>query len=311
VIVTIAAWLYILDAVLMLGSLLLSPWGFNGVEGLVTLALAGLLGAMGIGLLKRLHWARWLALGSSLLGWVLGSLLLLVVLGYLLMAAPAVMYLTTLFAGGIFSFISAIVIFGLLLWIAGVVISYKLFWFLCSEQGCNEFGVPHGSTQTVIASCGAWVGIFVLNIMASGGGQAMNAMMAGHQESQVEAGAQDSELTAEERDYAERRARSEAMLREQAELEAAQAAGIDAQPEPAEESDEAGSTEPPEAAPAENYAIEESAVPAMETSPAVAEDSEEESPTTILKCKDASGGIIFTQGYCPPGSKPVRTPANP
>lgn len=316
-IVTIAAWLNIVYAVLMLGSLLVSPWGFNGIEGLGTLALAGLYGAMGVGLLKRLPWARWLALGSSLIAWVLGSLLLILAIGYLVVAASAAMLLSA-FGGGVLSFIGLMTLFGLLLWVAGVVINFKLFWYLCSEQGCAEFGVPHGSTQTVIASCGTWVGIFIVNIMASDGGQAMQAMM---REKDANAGAQAQypAAPAADEDYAARRARSEAMLREQAELEAARAAGIDVEPEESDESEsesesESGTEAQTETAAdeaSENYTIDESPVPTLETTSGSAEDSEEETRPRILKCVDASGGTIFTQGYCPPGSKPVRAPATP
>jgi hypothetical protein len=311
VIVTIAAWLYILYAVLMLGSLLLGPWGFDGAEGVITLALGGLYAAMGVGLLKRLPWSRWLALGSSLLGWVLGALFLVLAIGYLLLAGAVLAMFSS--GGGIFSLIGISMLFGLLLWVAGVVINFKLFWYLCSQPGCHEFGVPHGSTQTVIASCGTWIGIFILNFMASGGGQAMQAMMRADPEPAAEAQAEYEALTPEEEDYAARRARSEAMLREQAEIEAAQAAGGDAATEASEDSgsDEADDTADSAEEAGDEYTIEESPVPAAEISPAAAEEAEEDSPTRILKCVDASGGTIFTQGYCPPGSKPVRTPANP
>jgi hypothetical protein len=315
VIVTIAAWLYIIDAVLILGSLLLSPWGFNGIEGLVSLALAGLLAAMGIGLLKRLPWARWLALGSSLLGWVLGSLFLILLLGFLFVAASAASYLSGLLGGGIFSFFGMIMLLVLVLWVVGIVINYKLFWHLCSEAGCEEFGVPYGSTQTVLASCGAWIGIFIVNGMVSGGGQAMSALMgrgedtAQHEVTETE---EEAEARREEEAYAARRERAEAMLREQAEIEAANAAG---QVDPAEvEPAEPQTAEPEQAGSAGGYAIEESPVPVSDTAPGSSEESEdsgESTATRILKCVDASGGTIFTQGYCPPGSKPARIPANP
>jgi len=307
VIVTIAAWLYIVNAALTLGSLLLSPWGFNGIEGLVTLALAALLGAVGVGLLKRLSWARWLALGSSLLGWVLGSLFLLLTIGTLLLVAPAAAYLSAMLGNGIFSFLGGLLLIGLVIWVVSIVIHYKLFWYLCSEEGCEEFGVPHGSTQTVLASCAAWIGIFIVNMLGSGGGQVMSAMMSNESDgAQVEAVAETEEEAAariEAEAYAARRERAEAMLREQAELETANAA---AALEPAEpEIAEAGSS----------YAIAESPVPDSQSggqsSGESTEESEESSGTTILKCIDASGGTIFTQGYCPPGSKRVSTSSNP
>jgi hypothetical protein len=256
---------------------------------------------MGIGLLKRLSWARWLALGSSLLGWLLGSVLLLLLIGYLLMVAPAwALFAALLGGGGIFTAVGMLVVFVLLLWVVGIVISYKLFWHLCSEQGCEEFGVPHGSAQTVVQSCGAWIGIFIVNGMVSGSGQSMYALMnaGGGDASQVAVPVESEEemqARLEQEAYDERRERAEAMLREQAELEAAAADGAEDELE-----------QEPEPEPDGSSAIEGSPVPVMESAP---EESEEQKPPQILKCVDASGGTIFTQGYCPPGSKPVRTPA--
>src|SRR5688572_11140073 len=162
----------------MLGSLLLSPFGMGGIEGALTLILAGLFAAMGAGLLKRLSWARWLALGSSLLGWTLGTLLLVLMVGALLVVAPAAALLLMIFSGGIFSALAMFIVFCLLVWVASIVISYKLFWYLCSESGCAEFEVPHGSTQAVVASCGAWVAIAIVNIMVSNDSQTL-ALLAG------------------------------------------------------------------------------------------------------------------------------------
>ena len=67
-IVALAAWLYIIHALLGLGSLFSSSFGFGGGSStLATLIGSGIFGAMGYGLLKRETWARWLALGVSLL----------------------------------------------------------------------------------------------------------------------------------------------------------------------------------------------------------------------------------------------------
>jgi len=321
VIVTIAAWLYIANAALMLLSLLLNPLGFGAAD-LFGLALAGLFGAVGVGLLKRLSWARWLALGASLLGWTLGSLLLVLMIAYLFAAAPAAAYIALLFAAGPFSILGIIIIIGMLMWLAGVVVSYKLFWYLCSPDGCAEFGVPPGSKQAVIASSGAWLGIFIVNMMVSTGGQSLyqlanfgteepDAAELARQQLERE---QAEEVRRQETEYAERRARSEAMLQEQAEAEqAAEDARYAAQ---AEAMDEAMAEAPapapvleqvPEAPPAQ---AEAGAEPEAEAE-AEAEESEEPRSTRILKCLDASGGTIFTQGYCPPGSKQVRMPVNP
>ena len=49
-------------------------------------------------------------------------------------------------------------------------------------------------------------------------------------------------------------------------------------------------------------------VNSVDTAPEAAEPDEPPSSRKILKCRDASGGITFTQGYCPPGSKQVAMP---
>ena len=65
------------------------------------------------------------------------------------------------------------VLLTVLLWAVGVVISFKLFWHLCSPEGCEEFGVPPISAPTVMASAGAWLGLAFINIVSTGGGQFM------------------------------------------------------------------------------------------------------------------------------------------
>jgi hypothetical protein len=310
VIVTIAAWLYIVQAVLMLASLLLSPFAMGGIEGALTLALAGLFAAMGVGLFKRLSWARWLALGSSLLGWTLGALFLVVLLGYLFILAPAAAFLMLLFSSGLFSVLGLLIVFSLLVWVANIVISYKLFWYLCSETGCAEFGAPHGSTQAVVASCGAWVAITIVNIMASNDGQAINPLaMIGNEEPAVPERERQMQLEQERAvtahrekiEYAERRARSEALLRQQAEAEQAEAAA-----EPVAVEAPLAAAEPAAEPAAETQVPEEAPVPEPQPLQQADEESEPPASSRIVKCLDAAGGTIYTQGYCPPGSKLAR-----
>ena len=54
--------------------------------------------------------------------------------------------------------------------------------------------------------------------------------------------------------------------------------------------------------------IEESEAPALPaTTDATPAAEEGETPTSrkIVKCRDNSGGVTFTQGYCPPGTRQV------
>jgi len=170
-IVKIAAWLYIINAALSLSSLTLGPFAMGGSRGnLAILLMAGLSGAIGVGLLQQKSWARWLALGSSFLGWTLGALLLIVVIGWLLVAGGMAQAFGLLSSGGVMGFVVAFVLFFLVVWVVGVIINFKLFFYLCSQDGCDEFGVPYGSAGSVAASAGAWIGIFILNGMMSGGG---------------------------------------------------------------------------------------------------------------------------------------------
>jgi hypothetical protein len=295
VIVTFAAWLYIAQAVLILGSLLIAPTGWS--EGALAVVFAALFGATGHGLLKKQAWGRWLALGSSLLGWTLGSLLLLMLVGYLFFAARAVPYLALVLGAGILSGVALLLLLAIVFWVVSIVVSYRLFWYLCSEDGCEAFGVPPGSKEALLGSTGLWIGMFIVNYFVADGGQSMLQLPGGEAVEVTEAEPAESEEAAEarraEQEYAERRARDEALLQQQAELEAAQEAASEEEPV-AEAAVDAPVVEPVVAEP-----------PVAQTPP---DEDEDRSPNRILKCLDASGGTIYTQGYCPAGSKPVRMP---
>jgi hypothetical protein len=55
---------------------------------------------------------------------------------------------------------------------------------------------------------------------------------------------------------------------------------------------------------------EEAKVPDIYQTDASDSGSGASSPNQILKCRDASGGIQYTQNYCPPGTTRVDAPAN-
>jgi len=324
VIVKIGAWYYLVNAGLALISSLLSPFGFMSGSTLMTMVFAGLFGAMGLGLLQREKWGRFLALGCSLLGWTLGSLLLIALVGYLLIALKLAGLLGLLFAGGFMAALAWMVLITLLLWAVGVVISFKLFWHLCSPEGCEEFGVPPISAPTVMASAGAWLGLAFINIFATGGGQFMYDLATAGVTRDVDQEARRAELHDDRqqalRDQEARRAaaRAQSEAKIAARLEAAQAeeamtaeaAGTaDAVEEPEVAASPADSA--PDAAPEAiepPQMIEESEAPVLQeatvATPA-AEEGEAPAARKIVKCRDNSGGITFTQGYCPPGTRSV------
>jgi len=299
VIVKIAGWLYIVNGALTLRGFLIS------LTDLVSLVLAGLFIAVGVGLLQRRAWGRWLALGSTLLAWTLGSLLFLAALAALV------------FAGGAGFFVANFFVLYLILWAATIVVSFLAFWYLCSEQGCTEFGVPHKSAGTVVASCATWLAIAILPVANSAHARSMFDRMG--RSSAAEARNADHLRFEAERARREERARDARAAASRADQEAeiqsrfesAQQEEADV-PVPVEPADAAE----PEVTTEETAMIPESPVPetstapvnSVDTAPEAAEADEPPSSRKIIKCRDASGGITFTQGYCPPGSKQVAMP---
>lgn len=304
-IIKIAAWLYIVNGALAALPTLARPRGlfFSGAAELATLIFAGLFIAVGVGLLQRRAWGRWLALGSTFLAWTLGSVLYLAVLAFLVFAGGA-----GLFAGNLF-------VINLILWAASIVISFMAFWYLCSEPGCAEFGVPYGSAGTVVASCATWVAIAIFPVANTPYARSMFDGMG--RSSAAEA------RNAEHRRFEAERARREEQARD------ARAAASRAEPEPGIQSDledaqpeeadaaasvESGDVAEPEDTTEETEMIPESPVPETQAAPVNSADTappaadEPPSSRKILKCRDASGGITFTQGYCPSGSKQVAMP---
>jgi len=315
-IVKIAAWLYIIIAALTLSSLTFNPFGMAGASSsnLAVLMMSALYGAMGVGLLKQKPWARWLALGSSFLGWTLGALVLILLLGWLVIGVGLARTFGFLFAGGFASFIGAFLLFMLLTWVVSVVINFKLFFYLCSEDGCDEFDVPYGSAATVAVSAVAWIGIVIVNGMMSGGASLSSLAGGSWSGSETRDG-----RTAEQRELDRRREQVEEARR----LQREEARRLREEEQRARVAAMEASAAPPRGT--QNTAIEESepeseaqvAAPVSATPsnyyqrPAAEETEKEEQPASkrILKCRDASGGMTFTQGYCPPGTKQVEMPA--
>ena len=255
-IIKIAGWLYIVNGALSLRGFSLSR------TDLMSLILAGLFIAVGVGLLQRRAWGRWLALGSTLLAWTLGSLLFLAALAALV------------FAGGAGLFVANLFVLYLILWAATIVISFLAFWYLCSEQGCTEFGVPHKSAGIVVASCATWLAIAILPVANSAYARSMFDRMG--RSSAAEA------RNAEHIRFEAERARREEQARD------ARAAASRAEPEAEiespletaqqEEADAAASVEPedvaePEDTTEETAMIPESPVPETSTAPVISVDT--------------------------------------
>jgi len=304
VIVNIAAWLYIVQAALGLSSLVLSPFGFRAsMANLATLAFTALVGAMGVGLLRRDPRARWLALGNSLLGWTLGLLALLGILAAAAVGVGAIGLFSGKSSGGLLTGFGIIVVVILIIFLIGVVISFKLYWYLCSRDGCEEFGVPYGSSSAVAGSVGAWIAISIAYVvMSSGGIMAMLPMPSSqpsYEEVSREMRNRERERRAEQLEREREGGRTELTPSEAEELARIQAANPVA-------------TEPQVTTMTGDVpVVEEAPAPTIDVEPrAYSSVSDDEKPASnrILKCRDASGGISYTQGYCPPGSKEVATP---
>ena len=128
-IVTVSGWLYIVFAIFALT-------GFKSLYGaaekLGALASIIFLVAVGVGLLTRRNWARWLSLGISLLTWTLGSLAFCwqVVQFFRLFA---------LFRNSVSRGMIAIALVVFALCCAYIWLNFKLFDRLNSDEGRLEF----------------------------------------------------------------------------------------------------------------------------------------------------------------------------
>jgi hypothetical protein len=302
VIVTLAAWLYIIQALLSAGSLFLGPFGFGGgMSSLPTLAIAAIFGAMGYGLLKRESWGRWLALGVSLLSWVCGGLFLLVAIVGGAATGKLGAFFGLLFSGTGYAVFAWMLLFVVLITVVSVVISFKLFFHLCSRDGCEEFGVPYGSAGTVVASVGAWIAIIVGQVLMSSGGMLpllASQALARNEHSQRDPRQEQRET--ERREYQRRYEEQQRHAEQEAHLRAIRDA--EAQQAPAAVAD----VEPPQTtAVYQPPPVEEARAPTM----AAAQDAEEKpNANRIMKCRDSAGAVMFTQGYCPPGTQRVEMP---
>ena len=310
-IVTLAAWLYIVQALLGLSSLFSGPFGLGGGTGnFATLLSSGVVGAMGYGLLKRESWGRWLALGVSLLSWTFGSLLLLGVLFVALASGKTGEFMSMMFSNGGLAIVAVILVVFLLVMVVSVVISFKLFFYLCSQEGCEEFNVPYDSAGTVVASIGAWIAMFFAQMFMASGGSGALALLAAqqmlarnHHDERRSTDTEGDRVEAERREYVRQREERARHAEQEAQVRAVR------ENEEQQQAVAASAAYVPSPAPSTSTATSE---PAVDEAPAptMTESVRDEKPdaTRILKCRDASGAVTFTQGYCPPGTKRVEMP---
>jgi hypothetical protein len=276
VIVTVGGWLYIINALLALWSLK-APMPFGGGPPIAaSLFAAALFGSVGVGLLTRQNWARWLALGMSLLSWTLGTASLLYVL-------PDVLRVVAFASGGIFAFLLVIIAILAVLVAVVIIINFKLFHYLISDAGKDEFNTPEFESHAVLKSSGVYVVVLLAFFMAD-----RQASMSAVNSMAMERAARDAQ------DLAEEERRREMAHREAMNRDAEQ-----------REQEEERVLEP--AADSVQYAAVSDAPSAAAEPPPLEAEAEPET-NKILKCRDPSGAISFTQGYCPAGTQRVETP---
>ena len=139
--ITFSGWLFIVFALLSFTQLGVLN---SGLERQFGLASTAMLLAMGIGLLLRRNWARWLALGLTLLTWTLGSLALLWgVVTLLKVSFGSARVPLSVYVGGMF----VVVLLGAYIWL-----NVRLFERLTSDEGRKEFRTPFTERYAVVKS---------------------------------------------------------------------------------------------------------------------------------------------------------------
>jgi hypothetical protein len=335
VIVTLSGWVYIVIAVLAL-------FGMTQIRGtgekMMTLAGIAVLITVGLGLLKRRNWARWLMLGMSLLTWTLGSLLLL-------WTVVGAFQVSQLWEGQPL----AIHVFTFLMFALGcafIWLNYRLFEHLTSDDGRDEFDTPESESHAVAKSSAVYIAWCVVSMMVAEPGMIRRdrsddfqrrvlAEMARRSTEPTSDAVRRERVLEQQRladenavrgreaaaEYA-RRAASEAKLRkvEHEESRAREQAVAASRAKAQEElhrktrelfirrSRESGYTD--EQFDADRKRLTREFSRSMDAGSAAnrSNDTSERPSSTILKCRDSGGSISFTQGYCPTGTTRVESP---
>jgi hypothetical protein len=333
-IVTISGWVFIVIA-------LLGIFQLKHVHSAQLIAAAAslvLYAVVAAGLLSRRNWGRWLALGLSLVTWTAGSLffLYITVTFYRLFSA----------LGGVTEPRLAVIMLVLVAFFAAVVwLNFKLFDHLNSDEGREEFGAPsderYAVTKSTLVQVVWWVvGALVFDPAPHAGGRLseedISAVLKAAKEATRErasAGSRQPEpevsasLTHDpfapdpEAQADARRLERQAQSLEAPELRRDQnAARRDAQKEHMRKTRALLERRVRDRSytdaqfDADNDRLTREYARALDsasgaTAPATrASDSRDETPTKILRCRDASGSIQFTQGYCPAGTTLVESP---
>lgn len=283
-IVTASGWIFIVISILSFFQLRRAA---PAAEQVVAFAGILLYIAVGVGLLLRRNWARWLALGISLLSWTVGTLFSLYVIAKIFGLRSH---------ASLGRFLLAIVlvtaILGALIWLF-----YRLFEYLTSEDGRFEFDTPDEETHAVAKSTAfqvAWFAGAVIILYVGMGRRANPDYLEVLEElSRSEAGRAPRETRSNSQPQFEA-GQSPEDLAEAARLERAE------RTRQLIEESERRMSERRDASQSQANAFRESSRPQA--------DTETQKPTGILKCRDASGSISFTQNYCPAGTTLVETP---
>jgi hypothetical protein len=319
VILLVGGIYYIVSGAFLLVPVFFEILGFPGGSNTLSFIFAPVFIGIGVGLLKRKPAARWTALGVSLIGWTLGSVFLLYTLYYFFGKVGLELgdFMTAVFSKGLFAPLARIALFSFLLWVAGIVIAFKLFWYLWSEEGCQEFGAEHGNVQDVITSTAVWFAFWFGSMYSTFEGRmglqaikmAWNYDPEERRRSQARA-AEERMIIEQKRDLAMREHRAqmeEARLeRERRAREAQDRALLEAAERQERVLVDSSHHDGVARQQAETVEFE---VPgnygAGSLAATAAQEEDEPDSRKILKCRDASGGITFTQNYCPAGTQPV------
>jgi len=254
-----------------------------------------------------LNWGRWLALGTSFIGFTLGALMLLCFIGLAVFAMTgAKALLSGVAAGGVGMMIGAVFLFFFAAFVVGVVINFKLFMHLISDAGKDEFGAPESSSlATVVASSAVWICVVVLSIGSSSSGRLLtSAFSQGFASGMANGdGRRSTQRTEMERELERRRAEAtSARLVAERNNERIRAA------QEAERLEAQRNADYEQKIQAVEVASRERAAENAKDESDDASDDKSTSANKILKCQDSSGGVSYTQGYCPPGTKQVAAP---
>jgi len=356
VIVTVSGWLYIVFSLLALV-------GFKTLHGasekLAALASITFLFVVGVGLLRRLNWARWLTLGMSLLTWTLGSLVFFWQIVWFFRVSA-------LFRHSFGPAMWVVFLIVVALCCAYIWLNFRLFEHLNSDDGRLEFDAPETETHAVAKSTAlqiAWglLSTLLLEPGLFGIGRSSNTDYAATIEALKRLESERSVPSRETvnasveraRDVERRRQANESALREaeQAELAAAreQQAATESMHRVVEQEEDRGrqrvavanrtraqedfqrkirelvdrrvrdrsytDTQFETDRQALQRELERSWDTSAGTSPVAYSESSrqpssasERTSSAILKCRDASGAVSFTQGYCPAGTTLVESP---